>query len=97
LGYDVGAECNISVGNTIISKQRGYDGLIHLMPFTCMPEIVAQSILPKVSRHYDMPVLNFILDEHTGEAGMITRLEAFVDLLTRRREKGDRLLLKPCG
>lgn len=87
LGYDVGAECNVSVGNTITSKRRGYDGLIHLMPFTCMPEIVAQSILPKVSRHYDMPVLTFILDEHTGETGMVTRLEAFVDLLVRRREK----------
>ncbi len=87
LGYNVGAECNISVGNVVISKRRGYDGLIHLMPFTCMPEIVAQSIIPKVSRHYDMPVLTFILDEHTGEAGMVTRLEAFVDLLARRREK----------
>jgi len=87
LGYNVGAECNISVGNTVIAKQRGYDGLIHLMPFTCMPEIVAQNILPKVSRHHDMPVLTFILDEHTGEAGMATRLEAFVDLLARRREK----------
>ncbi|MCD5401731.1 CoA protein activase, partial [candidate division NPL-UPA2 bacterium] len=87
LGYDVGAECNVSVGNTITARRRGYDGLIHLMPFTCMPEIVAQSILPKVSRHYDMPVLTFILDEHTGEAGMVTRLEAFVDLLVRRRER----------
>ncbi len=61
-----------------------------------MPEIVAQSILPKVSRHYDMPVLNFILDEHTGEAGMITRLEAFVDLLERRRKRGQ-ATLRPCG
>lgn len=93
LGYDVGAECNVSVGNTVITKRRGYDGLIHLMPFTCMPEIVAQSILPKVSRHYDMPVLTFILDEHTGEVGMVTRLEAFVDLLRRRREKKKRRVL----
>lgn len=87
LGYNVGAECNVSVGNAIICKRRGYDGLIHLMPFTCMPEIVAQSILPKVSRDHHMPVLTFILDEHSGEAGMVTRLEAFVDLLSRRREK----------
>ncbi len=85
LGYDVGAECNVSVGDTIISRRRGYDGIIHLMPFTCMPEIVAQSILPKVSRDYNMPVLTFILDEHTAEAGMMTRLEAFVDLLARRK------------
>lgn len=87
LGYDVGAECNISVGNAVISRRRGYDGLVHLMPFTCMPEIVAQSILPKVSREHNMPVLTFILDEHTGEGGMVTRLEAFVDLLARKRDR----------
>ena len=87
LGYNVGAECNVSVGDTIICRRRGYDGIIHLMPFTCMPEIVAQSILPRVSRDYNMPVLTFILDEHTAEAGMMTRLEAFVDLLARRRKK----------
>ena len=51
-----------------------------------MPETVAQSILPRVSRECDLPVISFILDEHTGTAGLLTRLEAFVDLMARRRE-----------
>ena len=29
--------------------------------------------------------MNLINDEHTGEAGLVTRLEAFVDMLARRR------------
>ena len=33
------------------------------------------------------PVMNVILDEHTGEAGLVTRLEAFVDMLQRRQTK----------
>ncbi len=87
LGYNVGAECNISVGEAILSAHEGCDGIIHLMPFTCMPEIIASSIMPQVSRDYDIPILTFILDEHTGEAGMRTRLEAFIDLLWRRRSQ----------
>jgi len=87
LGYNVGAECNISVGEAILSQHEGCDGVIHLMPFTCMPEIIASSIMLKVSRDYDVPILTFTLDEHSAEAGMVTRLEAFIDLLSRRRSQ----------
>ena len=66
-------------------KEEGWDGVIHLYPFTCMPEIISRSILPQISKEYDMPVLSLVLDEHTGEAGLLTRLEAFVDLLERKR------------
>ena len=52
-----------------------------------MPEIVAKSIITSVSRDLDFPVMTLVLDEMTGEAGFITRLEAFVDLLERRREE----------
>lgn len=89
LGYDIGAECNLAIGDTIIGKENGYDGALHLMPFGCMPEIVAQSILPKVSREHDMPILTLILDEQTGEVGLRTRLEALVEMLFRKKEGQD--------
>ncbi|MCL6450118.1 MAG: hypothetical protein K6T75_02340 [Acetobacteraceae bacterium] len=88
LSHFVGGEGLESVGNTVRYAQRGYDGVIQIMPFTCMPEIVAQSILPRVSADHGIPVLTLIMDEHSAEAGLQTRLEAFVDLLRRRREKG---------
>ena len=31
------------------------------------------------------PMLNLTIDEHTGEAGFITRLEAFIDMLYRKK------------
>jgi predicted nucleotide-binding protein (sugar kinase/HSP70/actin superfamily) len=52
-----------------------------------MPEIVAQNILPKVSKQEDIPVLELVLDEQTGKAGNITRIEAFIDLVKRRKLK----------
>ena len=79
-----GREC---VGNTVLYKRKGFDGVIQLMPFGCMPEIVAETILPQVSKDLDIPVMTLILDEMTGEAGYQTRLEAFVDLLRRKKEK----------
>ena len=45
------------------------------MPFTCMPEIIAQSVLTKVSADLQIPILFLIVDEHTGEAGYQTRLK----------------------
>ena len=37
------------------------------------------------SKQFNKPLLNLTIDEHTGEAGFITRLEAFVDMLYRKK------------
>nr|QGT51113.1 hypothetical protein Firmicute1046_1890 [uncultured Firmicutes bacterium] len=60
--------------------KRGFDGVIHLMPFACLPELVNLSKLPGVSTDLSMPILSLSLDEQTGEAHIKTRLEAFTDL-----------------
>ena len=82
LKRDVGGDGWESVGEKVLHA-RHFDGLVHLAPFTCMPEIIAQNILPSVKE--DIPVLTLLCDEQTGKQGMLTRLEAFVDLLKRRR------------
>ena len=81
----VGGHGRDTIGNTILYAKRGFDGIIQLAPFTCIPEIVSRTILPRVSRDYDIPVLTFFLDEQTGKAGMSTRLEAFTDLMRRKK------------
>ncbi len=83
---DIGGHCRHTVGDTVLFGEKGFDGVVHLLPFTCMPEIVAQSILPTVEKDKNIPILKLVLDEMTGEAGYVTRLEAFVDLLWKRRE-----------
>jgi predicted nucleotide-binding protein (sugar kinase/HSP70/actin superfamily) len=88
LDHSAGGESLISVGGAVDFARRGFHGVVHVMPFTCMPEIVAQGILTRVSRELSFPILTLIIDEHTGEAGVNTRLEAFVDLLRARMRKG---------
>jgi predicted nucleotide-binding protein (sugar kinase/HSP70/actin superfamily) len=86
LNHFVGGHGQETVAHTVLYARHGYDGIVQVAPFTCMPEIVAESILPHVSRNLSIPVLTFFLDEHSAEAGCLTRLEAFVDLLERRKE-----------
>ncbi|NLM46585.1 MAG: CoA protein activase [Firmicutes bacterium] len=85
LRHFVGGHGRDSLGETVRFAREGFDGVIHILPFTCTPEIVAQSILPEVSRREGIPYLSIPLDEQSGEAGFVTRLEAFVDMLRERR------------
>lgn len=85
LAQSVGGEGQSTVGHIVLASEKGMDGAIQVVPFTCMPEIVAETINKKVSEDLNFPVLTLIYDEQTGEEGLITRLEAFVDLLKMKR------------
>lgn len=82
-----GHECH-NIGNMIEYKKQGFDGLVHLMPFGCLPELVTQTLAPEISKDNDLPILTLSLDEQTGIANNLTRIEAFVDLL--RKNKGEK-------
>lgn len=85
LRHEVGGHGQETVGSTVNYARAGYDGVIQVLPFTCMPEIVAECVLPDVSHDHGIPVLSLIMDEQNGEAGLVTRLEAFTDLLARQK------------
>jgi len=82
LKRDIGGDGWESVGEKVLHAGE-YDGLVHLAPFTCMPEIIAQNIMP--STREKIPVLTILCDEQIAKPGILTRLEAFVDLLQRKR------------
>lgn len=82
----VGGHGRETVGSSIYYHNMGYDGVIQILPLNCMPEIVAKSILKSVQLDLDFPIMTLVVDEMTGEAGFNTRLEAFSDLINKRRE-----------
>lgn len=86
LGYDVGAECNVSIGEAILRSKEGYDGVVHLMPFACMPETTASGILTQVGKDWNIPILTILLDEQEIEGRIQTLLEAFVEMLQWRKK-----------
>ena len=83
LPHFVGGHGQETVGAAVKFAREGFDGIIQIFPLTCMPEIVAASILPQVQEAFKVPIMTLIVDEHSGHAGVQTRLEAFVDLLER--------------
>ncbi|MDD3237425.1 MAG: acyl-CoA dehydratase activase-related protein [Candidatus Gastranaerophilales bacterium] len=87
LKRDIGGDALESVSDVAYADERGIDGIIHISPFTCMPEIMSQNIFPTIRENCDIPILCMIMDEQSGRAGYITRLEAFVDLMRRRKRK----------
>ena len=86
LKRDIGGDGWESEGEKVLHSKQ-YDGIVHLAPFTCMPEIIAQNIMPTTREK--IPVLTIVCDEQLGKAGVLTRLEAFVDLLERKRRDGN--------
>lgn len=84
---DIGGDSLECISDVLYAKERNVDGLIHVSPFTCMPEIMSQNIFPKMREDINLPILTLVMDEQTGRAGYITRLEAFVDLMRRKKMK----------
>jgi len=83
----VGGHALDSVAHSIKCADEGYDGMIHLCPAGCMPEVSVRPILKRVSKDKDIPILEMSYDEHTCDVGVSTRLEAFADILRERRKR----------
>ena len=64
---------------------NGYDGIIHVKPAFCTPEVGAIPIIRKVCSDYKMPIIFFSFDANTSDTGIKTRLEAFYDMLKIRK------------
>lgn len=66
---------------------KSVDGIIYVLSFACGPDSLVQVLLESEARRKGgMPLMSLVVDEHSGEAGMITRVEAFVDMLRWRRQ-----------
>lgn len=63
------------------------DGLITMTAFGCGPDSLMIERITRHAKKARKPLLNLTIDEHTGEAGFITRLEAFTDMLLRNKRK----------
>lgn len=80
-----GGEDQQTIGKTLLYAKDGFDGVILLYPFQCMPENNALAILPEISKKYDLPFISFAIDEKLSDGAMQTRIEAFVDLLRMKK------------
>ncbi len=75
------------VGSALhMSKRDDIDGIIYVACFGCGPDSLVGEIIERKVK--GKPFMLITIDEHTGESGLVTRLEAFCDMLRRRRMLG---------
>ncbi len=67
-------------------ETREVDGIILVMAFECGPDSLVTELIEREVRD-KLPVMTLCMDEHTGEAGIMTRLEAFVDMIVRQKSR----------
>lgn len=63
------------------------DGIIHLTAFGCGPDSLLDKYMELTAKEFGhIPFMNLTVDEHSGDAGVATRLEAFTDMVFRKKE-----------
>lgn len=65
-----------------VVRERKVDGIIYVSSFNCGTDSVIIELIKNNVGSF--PFLTLKVDEHTGEAGIDTRIEAFADMLERR-------------
>ncbi|OLS13365.1 MAG: hypothetical protein RBG13Loki_2961 [Promethearchaeota archaeon CR_4] len=65
--------------------RKEIDGIIFLISFACGPDSIISELIMRDMKVVSLPFLALIIDEHSGEAGMLTRIESFVEMIKRKK------------
>lgn len=84
--YSMGPTNTWTVNAALDYAKQGFDGIIHVKSFGCTPEMDAIPVLQNISRDYHIPVLYLSYDMQESDTGLDTRLEAFFDMLERKKK-----------
>ena len=76
------------------SRANSVDGIIYVLAFPCGPDSLIQTLLEHEMRREGskVPMMSLVIDEHSAEAGFLTRIEAFVDMLARKKRLAGRVV-----
>lgn len=83
VGY--GGYGRLTIGHAARARADGFDGIVHLHSFSCMPEIVAKPFIKQISVRDAIPAMTICVEEIASPELFRSRLEAFVDLVLSRR------------
>jgi predicted nucleotide-binding protein (sugar kinase/HSP70/actin superfamily) len=65
------------------------DGVIFLISFACGPDSLISELVMRDMKVVGLPFLEITMDEHSGEAGLLTRVESFVEMIRRKKRRLD--------
>lgn len=65
-------------------------GMCMVVSMGCGPDSLVAEFMREEAQSRGIPFLELVIDEHTGTAGLVTRVEAFLELAERRLKAGIR-------
>lgn len=83
--YDMGPTSTMTLAAAKKYAEMGFDGLVHAKCAGCTPEIDCIPVLQRISEDLRIPVLYLTYDTETSDTGLMTRLEAFYDMLAMKK------------
>lgn len=80
-------EAVLTVGKAVDFINRGFAGIVNVMPFSCMPGLIVSALAPAIRERYnDVPWLNLVFEDSAADVDQM-RLEAFVEQARAWQEK----------
>ena len=62
--------------------EKQVDGIILITAFPCGPDSLSNEM---IERNVNIPLINLIIDDANSDAGLLTRIESFIDILEERK------------
>ncbi len=84
--FNMGASATTDIWQAQYFAESGFDGLVQVKSACCMPETDIMPVLANLSEDYRIPVLYLTYDSQTSDVGLVTRLEAFYDMVEMRKK-----------
>lgn len=83
--YEMGPTSTANIWSAKKFAEQDFDGIIHIKSANCTPEIDVMPVLRNISTDYKIPILYLTYDAQTSDVGLMTRLEAFYDMISMRK------------
>ncbi len=79
--YEMGPTSTANIWAAKHYAEQGFHGLVHIKSANCTPEIDIVPVLQQISTNYKIPLLVLTFDTQTSDVGLMTRIEAFYDMI----------------
>lgn len=83
--YEMGPTSTANIWCARDYAEKGFDGIIHVKSAGCTPEIDIMPVLRNIGTDYKIPILYLTYDSQTSDTGLMTRIEAFYDMIQMRK------------
>ncbi len=82
-------ELSREIVGSLAMHYKDIDGVILLTVYPCALDSMVNDMIMRKNKMAEIPILQLTLDAQSGTAGLETRLESFIDIITMREEQED--------